>query len=266
MRFFAVCVFSALASCLCAEYACEWKTGKGTGLKQVKIAGLSGKACVEECLKRKKIFKRINAVTERIDGKVEGCWCVHKLHDIAEGSSEFKTCHLEVHSGITETPKFPAGSGERIPPSESPGNIDSDKTHKLAKAPKVDFMYPDFKDKDCPNHISYFVGCSQPIRNSKLILNFRFDIEWAPERISSFSKALRCACATAAMEAGAMEFAITFWGECWAVKKSDDEGESSGCVVADGLYKTKCSAGDNCLGGTGYAVYKYTSKMNYMRY
>lgn len=260
-----LCALAALASCSVvqsADVACEWKTGKGTGLKLVKIADLSGKACLQECIKRKKVFKHINAVTEYKDEKTKGCWCIHKLHDISEGNLDFQTCHLE-GALIKEQKPAEEKSQTTTGYEQSKGGIPHRKPGAklpLISAPpknKPDLTYSNFKNKECANFISNFEGCYQSYERRQLLFSFRDNIEWASTKISSFATSLRCACAAAAKEAGATKFALSYYGECWSATDTDVLTPSDDCVVADGLYKTKCSSGSNCLGTTAFALYKY---------
>jgi hypothetical protein len=98
-------------------------------------------------------------------------------------------------------------------------------------------------------------------RRGKLLVYRRHNIDW--NNIAQFASNLACACAEAAQDAGAEYFGLHFWGECWALKRSDIIRAHDGdCTRANGKFNRKCNGkwnfswGQECLGDKSYFVYK----------
>jgi len=127
-----------------------------------------------------------------------------------------------------------------------------------------DFSYANYKNKKCRT-AHKAKGCfatSQRFKRGKLLVYWRHDIEWAKNRIGSFASSLACACAEAAQKNGYRYYGIHYYGECWGLRKHyislDRQGD---CVLADGLYKNKCTGDINkryshdCLANESYFTY-----------
>jgi hypothetical protein len=126
-----------------------------------------------------------------------------------------------------------------------------------------DFTYENYKDKECRTDKWEVKGCYNtkvPFKRGKLLVYWRKNIKW--KRISAFAKSMACACADAARHAGAEYFGLHFWGECWALERSEiQEAPEGDCLLADGKYKTKCSEmnkryDNECLADQSYYTYK----------
>jgi len=218
----AIFALSAIFASAQDDWRCEWETGKGKGLKQYKVKGLAGPDCINECIKAKKQFPRINAVTELQDTTKKGCWCIHALDKIDDTKYNFHTCKL------------------------------------LPKKAPTDLSYSNYKNKECTDYFFFQQGCYKAYTKGRLLVFYRWDIEWNAYRLPMFAHSLVCACADAAKAAGVTMFATHFWGECWEIRPADMGPKSDGCVLADGLYRNKCNmVNGECLGSTDFAVYKY---------
>lgn len=217
------------------KFQCTWVTGKGFGLKAVTLKGpprsMSGQGCIDDCFRRARKHKHLDAIVQYKDSSKKGCWCVYRVHDVDESFTNLRTCYFRPEK------KAPAPDPKPLPP-------------KLAE-----------KLVTCKSngYKPVLSGCYDVSKRRKYLYNERLTIDWKKEGHKDYAENFICACIDAAEKAGIMMFATHFWGECWELREEDLVRKSNdGCVLADGLYKTKtCQAGSACLGTTGYAVYTF---------
>merc|ERR1712188_131176 len=114
--------------------------------------------------------------------------------------------------------------------------------------------------KGCYKAMKYRTIPPTPNRG-KLLLTYRYDIEWENRRNSPFAHSFVCACAMAARANRVKTFATHFWGECYEMKEWELKEKAIGCELADGLYSEECTDGftrSECIGTTDFAAYTYT--------
>lgn len=221
------------------EYECRKKRGFGESpkkaVKQTDKQYARFADCREKCIELKKQFHRVDGVSFR---KAEGCFCFLDMKRIntEKKYQKFFSCHLKA-----DEPNEMNGVGGR-----EGGATDA-----------VDLSYSYFKDLNCDVTWTK-VGCFNTKGRDRFLLNYRYDIEWAPTRFPSFAKSFICACAEAARLNKVQYFGTHYWGECWEIDPEDIAEPSTGCELADGTYKNQCAGlntGGECLGSSGYYIY-----------
>lgn len=224
------------------KYACKFKRGKGVSVKKgfKRPNAKSHIGCRDKCLKLKQtiIGKKVDGLYFSLSG---GCYCLKEMRRIDESakfSNKYMSCHIKenpsnVLNGVNKPP--PPGSG-----------------------PVIDLTYAYFKDMHCDTTWTK-IGCYNVRARGRLLLNYRYDIEWEMDRHPAFAHSLLCACAEAARINHVQYFATHFWGECWELDQEDLVQQSDkGCLLADGKHENQCrSIADPglCLGTTSYYVY-----------
>ena len=74
---------------------CTFHTGDGIGGTEVKVGIQRGSACVDACLKRKRIDGSVNGVTVFTDTSKGGCWCEKRMHG-RNSNAKYKSCFIGV--------------------------------------------------------------------------------------------------------------------------------------------------------------------------
>lgn len=232
-------------------FECRLKQGKGVSVRSpMKVADIGSiDKCRDACIAKKTEMEALKTHERHEGTKLDGmtyssnggCECQFEMRDIddSEENKDLTSCHLV----------------------EIETNVMNGKSDKNNKQPEVDLSYNYFKDLSCDETWTK-IGCSSvksKFSRGRLLVDYRYNIEWEKDRFPKFSHSLVCACASAARIIKARYFATHFWGECWELQKDDiNEPSTEGCVLADGLYNTTCnglSQGGECIGTTSYYVY-----------
>ena len=77
---------------------CRFSTGNGigpatTGSSEKYIGNYKSQACVDECLKQKANYTKINGVTIYTNETKRGCWCEMNMY-MRNNNSYYKSCFL----------------------------------------------------------------------------------------------------------------------------------------------------------------------------
>lgn len=227
------------------DLECRFKKGKGvaTGAPFKIKSAKDRQTCRSKCFtaKEMKSGERINGVT--FSAKY-GCQCEYGMRRIDTGKRGFLACHIREDK---------EGMMNNVPVDPAVAELQLGST-----PPPVDLTYEYYKNLKCDVTWTK-IGCYSAKGRGRYLLNYRWDIEWAPDRIGEFTKAFVCACAEAARINKVQYFATHYWGECWELDEENlIEAVDEGCYLADGKYTDQCvgiNYDQECLGAHNYYVY-----------